>query len=54
MIERRQFLRLAIRKSAKVLFNENKFPLDCIVFDLSNHGAGIQIALNLYAPKWFE
>jgi len=53
MIEKRQFPRLAVLKSAKVLFHEDRPPLDCIVFDLSNHGAGIQVALKLYAPKWF-
>jgi hypothetical protein len=54
MEERRQFRRHRVHRRAKVLFHEDKPPLECIVFDLTNHGAGLKLALNLYAPKWFE
>jgi PilZ domain len=54
MKERRRFLRYAIQKRAKVHFSRDRPPLECTVFDLTSHGAGLQLALNLYAPKWFE
>ena len=54
MEERRLFPRQGVEKRARVLFHENKPPLDCILFDLTNQGAGLQLALNLTAPKWFE
>ena len=54
MQERRQYPRCMVHKGARVLFHEDKPALDCIVFDLSNHGACIELSLNLYAPAWFE
>ena len=54
MKERRRFPRLAVHRGARVLFNREQPPLDCIVFDLTSHGAGVQLALNTSAPKWFE
>lgn len=54
MKERRQFPRQALQKAARVLFNENQPVLDCIVFDVSSRGAGIQLAPNQHAPELFE
>jgi hypothetical protein len=56
MKERRQFPRQKVLKGARVLFDAGKPVLNCIVLDLSNHGAGIQLApdLNIYAPMLFE
>lgn len=54
MNDRRRLPRLAVNKRARVLFNQEQPPLECIVFDLNNRGAGLQLALNVSAPKWFE
>lgn len=54
MEERRRFPRQAVHKKVKAFFDRDKPPLDCIVVDLTNHGASIQLALNLCVPKWFE
>ena len=54
MQERRRFPRQAVHKRAKVLLNRDKTPLDCIVFDLTNHGAGIQLPFNMSVPMSFE
>jgi PilZ domain len=54
MEERRQFPRYTVQKRARLLFSRDKPLLECTVFDLTSHGAGLQVALNLYAPKWFE
>jgi hypothetical protein len=54
MEERRQLPRTRIHRKAKILLDKNIPPLDCTVTDLTNHGAGLKLALNLYAPKWFE
>ena len=54
MNERRQYRRQMVNKNALVLFQEGGPALDCIVLDLTNHGASIQLPLHLYATKWFE
>jgi hypothetical protein len=54
MEEKRRLPRHAVHKGARILFNQDKPPLDCIVFDLTSNGADLQLALNLHAPKWFE
>ena len=54
MQQRREVQRNAVQKRARVLFNQDMPPLDCIVLDLTNHGAGLQLALDLHAPQWFE
>jgi len=54
MEQRRQSRRFFVHKRVRILFNEGKPPLDCLVFDLTNRGVGLQLPLNIYAPKWFE
>jgi PilZ domain len=53
MHERRRFPRHAVHKRARVLF-EHEPPLDCVVFDLTSHGAGLCLTVPVSAPKCFE
>lgn len=52
--EKRRFPRQLVSKRTRVLLDQDRPPLDCIVFDLTNHGAGVKLALNKCASKRFE
>ena len=54
MEDRRTSIRQVVHRKARVLFDEGKPPLDCIILDLTHNGACLQLALNIYIPKWFE
>lgn len=53
MDERRQFPRVKIFKSAKVIL-ANRSPVSCVVRDLSNHGAGLQFTSTADLPAEFD
>ena len=44
MQERRRFERTKVLKAAKIIFGHSELLIDCVVFDLSTGGAGIQVA----------
>ena len=43
MQERRRFERTKVLKKAKIIFAHSEPLIDCVVFDLSTGGAGIQV-----------
>ena len=54
MKERRRFPRSPVHKRAKVLFDRDETPSDCIVFDLTSHGVGLQLAPDVRVSSLFE
>jgi hypothetical protein len=54
MEERRKFQRKRVLKSAKIIFNQRVSTLDCIVKNLSDAGACLQLASPVGFPTTFE
>jgi hypothetical protein len=54
MEERRKFQRKRVLKSAKIIFNQRVSTLDCIVKNLSDTGACLQLASPVGFPTTFE
>ena len=54
MKEKRQVPRQAVHKTARVLFDRGCQPINCVVLNLTNHGAGVRLVSKMDAPNWFE
>jgi hypothetical protein len=54
MEERRQVRRSRVLKSAKIIFNHRVSTLDCVVRNLSEAGACLQLATPVGFPATFE
>jgi hypothetical protein len=52
--ERRAKLRRRALKSGKIAFNRRASIIDCVVRDLSVHGARLQVATTVGLPKAFD
>jgi PilZ domain len=53
MQERRKFERTCVQKSARILL-EDSLGVDCIVRDLTNAGAGIQVSNSMSLPATLD
>lgn len=49
MQERRKFERTCVQKSARILL-EGSLGVECVVLDLTNAGAGIQVSNSISLP----
>jgi ribosomal protein S1 len=54
IIEKRRSLRRRVLKRAKALLNDNKTVLDCVIRDLSDEGARLQIEHASTLPRLFR
>ncbi len=52
--ERRKQTRMRTYKTAKIAFNGQRSVLDCLVRNLSSHGALLQIATPVGVPEDFD
>lgn len=52
--ERRREVRRRTFKSARIVFNSRQSTIDCIVRNLSEHGALLVVPTSLGVPKEFE
>ena len=53
-MERRHIGRTRVLKGAKLIFNRSSSVLDCVVRNLSNEGACIELATTSDVPNEFE
>ena len=51
MPERRNFSRTSVRKCARI-YLEDSLEIDCMVLDLTNAGAGIQVSNSMCPSLW--
>lgn len=54
MLERRRFERTKVSKAARISFSRHESLIDCVVFDLSIGGAGIEVMNAAAIPDQFE
>jgi len=54
MEERRRLLRHVVLKSARIAYNDQSPPIDCIVRDLTNDGACLRFTTTMHSPELFE
>ncbi len=52
--ERRQEKRLRALKSGKIAFNDRRSVIDCMIRDLSKHGAKLLVATSVGVPDRFD
>jgi hypothetical protein len=54
MGERRSNIRRRTFKGGKLIFNKGLSVLDCVIRDLSDHGARLELATTVGVPDSFE
>ena len=52
--EHRKEARLRALKGGKVVFNQHASVIDCVVRDLSGHGARLQVTTSVGIPERFD
>jgi PilZ domain len=52
--EKRRLSRTRVNKSARISFQNQASPVDCIVSDLNSGGACLDFAFQIYASNWFD
>jgi PilZ domain len=54
IVERRRIQRDSVHKPARIVFSEKAPPVDCVVSNLTSHGAGLYMPVTMPIPKRFE
>jgi hypothetical protein len=54
MIERRRIQRTQTSKSARIMCEDRALVIDCTIRDLTNLGAGLDVASSLALPESFD
>jgi PilZ domain len=54
MNERRSHIRRRTFKGGKLIFNKGLSVLDCIIRDMSEHGARVELGTTIGVPDTFE
>lgn len=54
MVERRKLQRHPLVKNVKIMIANQASPIECIICNLTSHGACLRFAATMHAPEIFE